>query len=700
MKISKVIIGAATILLMSAYAFSAELGWMRISLIEGDVSIKTAGMDDWGAGALNGPLAEGDQVWAPEDSRVELQMPSRSYLRLDGLSAVQILSLDKENSQFYLSQGQGYFYFHLQPGGTLQVDTPDVSIRAFNDTVFRIDVSVSDHYTDVAVYKGHVEAENRLGRTRINAGEMLSLAQDTEGEVSPMGPPDQWESWNKERNDRLFAREDPGARYLPPELRAYAYDFTAGGRWVQVPGYGYCWTPLAGINADWAPYRRGRWAWIGGDYVWISADPWGWVPYHYGRWAFFAAIGWCWVPPLAGDVYWGPGFVGWVKTNDYVAWVPLAPGEIYYGRGYFGRNSVNVTTININQVRITQVFKNVTVPNAAIVVRRDSFATGSPQAIKPERGIRQRLFTRENISVGVPDIRPAREGHFMSPRNIPPTKRPPQPVRNVEIRRLKELRPLVREPDKSVLNRSEHPGQLPLRRATTPRPPGGRGPALRPTMPVPGKPMSPAPQEEKRSTKPQEGRLVPPQGPPAREERGEMNAPGRRPNAPTLLPIRPPAGEEHREMKAPERREVAPSSPPPREAVPTGRPPERRPETPVLPAPQGERRGVEPREQRSVTPAGPTVRPPTGSEHREMRAPERREVAPPSLPPREAPRSKQPERGPVTPEATAPKKERPQDKKPVGAEKSSPGNKKENNPDKDTPHDKGNGEPEEEQRRR
>ena len=61
-------------------------------------------------------------------------------------------------------------------------------------------------YTDVAVYKGYVETENKVGKTRINAGQMVSLGQNTNGELAPMGPSDEWETWNKTRNDRIFAR--------------------------------------------------------------------------------------------------------------------------------------------------------------------------------------------------------------------------------------------------------------------------------------------------------------------------------------------------------------------------------------------------------------------------------------------------------------------------------------------------------------
>ena len=204
MKILKTVMLVVVLLLVPAYAFSANLGYMRISLIEGDVQIKTPDAGDWGYASINTPLAEGDQVWVPQGGRVELQLNSGTYIRLDENSALQILSMDKDSSQFYLSQGYAYIYYDAPRGSVIQVDTPDASTRAFDRAIFRIDMS--DQYTDVAVYKGYVETENKVGKTRINAGQMVSLGQNTNGEVAPMGPSDEWETWNKTRNDRIFAR--------------------------------------------------------------------------------------------------------------------------------------------------------------------------------------------------------------------------------------------------------------------------------------------------------------------------------------------------------------------------------------------------------------------------------------------------------------------------------------------------------------
>jgi len=510
MKILKALMIATVLLLVPAYAFSANLGYMRISLIKGDVQMKTPDAGDWGYASINTPLSEGDQVWVPQGGRVELQLNSGTYIRLSEDSALQILSMDKDSSQFYLSQGNAYFYYDAPGSSVIQVDTPDASTRAFDRAIFRIDMSDQYQYTDVAVYKGFVETENELGRTRINAGQMVSLGQNTNGEVAPMGPSDDWETWNKTRNDRIFARRGVSSGYLPAELSAYSYDFDNSGRWVQVPDYGYVWTPTIGIGASWSPYREGRWIWRGGDYVWVGSESWGWAPYHYGRWSFGISIGWFWVPPVAREVYWSPGYVGWVRTADYVAWVPLAPGEIYYGRGNYGRHSVNITNVNINQVNITNIYKNVYVNNGVTVVNRNTFATASPRIASVNQSvIREQIFTRKNISIGTPAIKPTRASYFSSAKSVSAAKRPPLAVRNIQPTQLKQSRPFIKEADKSVLNPGIKPKTLPVNTVKTPRTPGKGKPMIQQVKPAErvkptGTVVSPTGRGEKQQVKPAE----------------------------------------------------------------------------------------------------------------------------------------------------------------------------------------------------
>ena len=177
MRTLKAVFVALVFLLLPAFSQAQGLGNMRVSYIEGDVQAKTPDADDWGPASINGPLMEGDQVWVPEGGRVELQLNFGTYIRLDQGSALQVLSLDKGTAQFNVSQGHAYVYYKAPKGSVIQIDTPDVSVRAFDRGVFRVDMSDEYQYTDVSVYKGYVEAENQVGRTRVDADQTVSIGR-------------------------------------------------------------------------------------------------------------------------------------------------------------------------------------------------------------------------------------------------------------------------------------------------------------------------------------------------------------------------------------------------------------------------------------------------------------------------------------------------------------------------------------------
>jgi hypothetical protein len=602
MKILKAVMLVVVLLSVPGYALSANSGYMRVSLIEGDVQIKTPDADDWGFASVNTPLAEGDQLWVPQDGRVELQLNTGTYIRLDESSALQILSMDEDSSQFYLSQGYAYIFYNTPvSGGMIQIDTPEASTRAFDRAVFRIDMS--EQYTDVAVYKGYVETENNVGNTGIEAGQMVSLGENTDGEISPMGPPDEWEEWNKKRNDRVYAGSDKGTRYLPFELRPYYSDFDSYGKWVTVRGYGNVWTPTVIVGTNWSPYRNGRWIWRGGDYIWVASEPWGWAPYHYGRWSFGVNIGWFWVPPIERDVYWSPGYVGWVRTPDYVAWVPLAPEEIYYGRGNYGRHSVNIINLNITQVNITNVYKNADVNNGVTIVNRNTFNTGRPTIADVDKNIiRNKIFVKNNFSVGTPDIRPSKESYFASTRQIQPDKLPPQPVRNLKVKELKHSRPLIKDRDKSVIIPGAKPNLLPVNTVTTPRTPGKKKPGIQQVKP-----------EERTMPPAKEGGrvIIEERKRPKTEERDVKPEKRAKPVAPVVRPI---DRVEKQQVKPKEK--VTPTT---HEERPTGRSEKphvkteerAKPSGPeVGPADRVEKQGVKPEEKRKpiVPERGPTGR--------------------------------------------------------------------------------------------
>ena len=505
MKRMKVVLLAMAVLLLPVYAHSATLGNVRISFLEGDVQMRSTEAGDWLPAAVNTPLDEGDELWVPEGGRMEFQLNTGTTVRLDRNSALQILTLERTSSQFYLSEGHMYVDYNAPRGNVIQFDTPVSSLRSYDRSVFRVDVP--DQFTDVSVFRGSVDAEGRDGNTRVNAGKTLTLGEGREAELAPVGRSDDWQNWNTER-DRRFASRGDSYRYLPEELRAYSSDLDDNGRWVQVPEYGNVWTPRS-VSTDWAPYRTGRWMWRGGDYVWISSEPWGWTPYHYGRWAFAPRIGWFWVPPPRREVYWGPGYVGWVRTANHVAWVPLAPREVYYGYGNYGPNSVDIRKRNIREINITNItYRNVQVTNSVTVINHNTFVTGRREVVN----VRENLFLTEKINIGRPDIKPERASFAPVVKTIEPAKLPPQQVNRIAVKELKQERRLVREQNQSVINKGEPVKPLAVNTVEQPKTPTEKlqerkqrgtsaAPGESPRVKATEKPASPSEPSETKETK-------------------------------------------------------------------------------------------------------------------------------------------------------------------------------------------------------
>lgn len=425
----KIIAFLMFIFLFPMLAYSEEIGFLRSSLIEGDVQVKTEYINEWLPLSLNVPIREKDRIWVPDGGRAELNTRDGTYIRLNENSSLEVISVEKDFLRFYIPSGHLYVNYKGSREALIQIDLEDTTVIADERAVFRIDATNST--IKVSVYKGEVKVEDKDGRKFVPEGKVLTLKESYRPELSSLGPVDEWERWNRDR-DRIVSEKRYSQKYLPQELREYSYDFDNYGDWVYVSDYGYVWTPRIGIHIDWAPYRNGRWVWIGGDFVWISYDPWGWVPHHYGRWVFIARIGWCWVPPKRGHVYWAPGYVAWVYTPTYVAWVPLAPYEVYYGYGYYGPYSVNIVNVDIRKIQIKRVYKNIHVKNAVTVVHRDTFLKGKEEKIK----IEENPFLKHGPSVGRPDFKPERETFMPVIKDVPHSKIPPPSIE----RRFKETR--------------------------------------------------------------------------------------------------------------------------------------------------------------------------------------------------------------------------------------------------------------------
>jgi hypothetical protein len=310
----------------------------RVSVIaSGDVLLTSAGETTTEKAAPNAPLWPGD-AFATNDpnTRAELQLDGFTDLRLGG--GVKARITDNDTHARRIEMTSGLVELAVLRGGDVatEIVTPSFTLRTRYAGDYRLSLK-PDGTASVTPRSGQAEVLMARRTLTIDSGEALVLRGSAENalvRVQPADASDAFDAFNAQRDRTLLAALE-GDTHVPASIAGYD-DLSAYGRWANVATYGQVWVPNV-QSSDWAPYRDGRWSYIGNDgWTWIGSEPWGWIPYHYGRWLYSAGYNWCWYPPPVGfNPTWAPALVGFFGFGDdslgfpNFGWVPLAPFEIY-----------------------------------------------------------------------------------------------------------------------------------------------------------------------------------------------------------------------------------------------------------------------------------------------------------------------------------------------------------------------------------
>lgn len=402
-------------------------GVARLSLISGDISVRRGDTGDWVAGAVNGPLVVGDYIQSGAGSRAEIQFDWANLIRLSSDTEIRLPQLEQARYQIQLAQGVVTLSAVRDSDAQLDINTPSVSVRPVRKGRYRIEVREDGSgsvITEVTVRSGEVEIYSPQGSQRLTAGRAIQIRgefSNPEFQQIAQSPVDDWDRWNERRDQELLRSQ--AYKNVPQDVYG-AEALDDHGSWVESPQYGRVWAPR--VAASWAPYQNGRWTWV--DYYgwsWVSYDTWGWAPYHYGRW-FWNANRWCWWPGQMGvRTFWRPALVAWVGWGGgvgvslggwgRVGWVPLAPYERFrpwYGsRGYGGGRQH--TTI-INNINVTNIYRNSRVNNGVTVVQAQNFGRGNMERVQLGTNDLSRAFSSQGRLPMVPD----RASTRMSDRSV------------------------------------------------------------------------------------------------------------------------------------------------------------------------------------------------------------------------------------------------------------------------------------------
>jgi hypothetical protein len=402
------------------------LGVARVSLVNGDVTMRRGDSGDWVQATVNSPLVEGDTIATGQGSRTEVQLDYSNLIRLNENTEVAIASLGNRAYRVQLARGI-LTYSELRNGeADVDIETPHVAVRPQKNGRYRVEVLGAE--TVVTVRKGEAQVASPQGTETLKSGRAMIIRgsdDDAEFRIVDADPRDDWDQWN-ERRDNVLNKSD-SYRYMSRSIYG-GEDLDHSGHWRYVSGYGYSWFPS--VTVGWAPYRHGRWTWL--DYygwTWVSYEPWGWAPYHYGRWYHHTSFGWGWYPgSYHHHHYWRPALVaffgysshggfsvgaGFGHGYGHVGWIPLGPGEPYYpwyGRHYYGRGrhgGFNNTTIYVdNSVNIYNNYRNARHRNGVTLVDADGFSRG---LVNNPRSLRDTELRRATLMRGQIPVVPARE---------------------------------------------------------------------------------------------------------------------------------------------------------------------------------------------------------------------------------------------------------------------------------------------------
>ena len=332
----------------------------RISFVSGPVSYSRGDdPDEWDDAIENVPLTIGDRIYAPEDGRAELQLPSGNFVRLAPRSYFSALNLSDDIKQFYLGEGASSFNIRrLRSDEVIEIDTPNVSVTLDQPGRYRIAVD-EDGNSRISVRRGRVIVAANGRQITVENSEIRIYGTDSPRyEIVGLPATDAFDRWVAERDDRFDRAYSGASRYASEEIIGVE-DLSDYGRWENIPEYGYAWTPSV-VAAGWAPFSVGRWFWQDPwGWTWISGERWGWATSHYGRWMPYRSR-WYWVPvrPRTRVIY-APACVEFVRVRDHVGWFPLHPRDRFipwWERR--DRRSINQNITYVNRTYVTVVNQN------------------------------------------------------------------------------------------------------------------------------------------------------------------------------------------------------------------------------------------------------------------------------------------------------------------------------------------------------
>jgi len=293
---------------------------VRLSEVEGQVTISQGGQQLADHALANTPLFEGTQIVTGDDGRAEVQFENGAIARIPPDSSLTLTVLRQGDTEVDLNGGEGYFELEgANQDHPMRVRFGPNVVTASGFTVIRVQLDQPPGILAVFSGNAHLEGANNT-EMDLHGGESADLGQYNLAESIE---PDSWDAWNSDRDQALTSAEansTAAANAMPQSNNPAWGDLNQNGTWYNTPDQGYVWSPYDASNPGWDPYGSGYWM----DeptygYVWVSGYPWGYMPYQCGAWSYYSAFGWGWAPGACSP--WWAGGGGWFfNYGHYPNW--------------------------------------------------------------------------------------------------------------------------------------------------------------------------------------------------------------------------------------------------------------------------------------------------------------------------------------------------------------------------------------------
>ena len=241
---------------------------VRLSFVEGDVTVQRPDVQAWAEAPVNTPLQQGFKVSTGENSFAEMQFENGGTVRLGERGLLDLTSWGSAPNGGKINQvdlRQGYATFHPLPSQHRGISASGHTVwHAYRPRGNPIPCGFGPRPGAHGSLHGAVEVQSNLGAMTIEKDSVLIMQPGaTEPTVVSQGiTKDDWDQWvdRPRKSEAEMPATGPSRECYTDDDSEATYgwnDLSQYGTWSDVPGEGYGWTPTCG-RFGWAPYSNGR----------------------------------------------------------------------------------------------------------------------------------------------------------------------------------------------------------------------------------------------------------------------------------------------------------------------------------------------------------------------------------------------------------------------------------------------------------